>query len=112
MKKARAVLVACDVPILYATSEGQTRRIAMRLAQRLQSRGIDSRAIDICSPSADALDWSGVRAAIVGASIHAGRHQQVATAFVRAHACELNAHPSAFFSVSLSAASKKPREVQ
>jgi menaquinone-dependent protoporphyrinogen oxidase len=110
MDKTRSLLVACDVPILYATSEGQTRRIAMRLAERLQSRGIDGRAIDICSPVADGLDWSAVRVAIVGASLHAGRHQPVASAFVRTHASELNARPAACFSVSLSIASKNANE--
>lgn len=112
MDSTHAVLVACDVPILYATSEGQTRRIGMRLAETLRSRGIHGQAIDMCSPAADALDWSQARAAIVGASIHGGRHQRVATAFVRTHASQLNARPSAFFSVSLSAASKNAREVQ
>jgi menaquinone-dependent protoporphyrinogen oxidase len=84
----------------------------MRLAEMLRTRGIDSRAIDISSPVAECLDWSSVRASIVGASLHVGRHQPAAAAFVRTHASALNARPSVFLSVSLSAASKQDREVQ
>jgi menaquinone-dependent protoporphyrinogen oxidase len=40
---------------------------------------------------------------VVGASLHGGRHQRAAAAFARRHAGELNARPSVFFSVSLSA---------
>jgi menaquinone-dependent protoporphyrinogen IX oxidase len=32
----------CDVPIFYATSEGQTRRIAERIAQQVRKHGLDS----------------------------------------------------------------------
>jgi len=46
----------------------------------------------------------------VGASLHIGKHQGAAARFVRSHVQRLNAHPSAFFSVSLSAASKLPQE--
>ena len=58
------------------------------------------------------LDWSGVRAAVVGASLHVGRHQPAAYAFVSANAGRLNAVPSIFFSVSLAAASQHPEEVR
>jgi menaquinone-dependent protoporphyrinogen oxidase len=47
----------------------------------------------------------------VGASLHMGRHQKAASRFVHEHAARLNAVPSAFFSVSLAAASKNPAEV-
>jgi menaquinone-dependent protoporphyrinogen oxidase len=104
--------ITCAVPIFYATTEGQTRRIAVYLADALRTRGVDARAIDMASSDADCIDWSRVRVSIVGASIHVGRHQRAATAFVRAYACKLNSRPSAFFSVSLSAASKQPREVE
>jgi menaquinone-dependent protoporphyrinogen oxidase len=102
--------LSCDVPVFYATTEGQTRRIAERLASILSASGLDSRAVDMASRDA-AVDWSRVRAALVGASLHAGRHQVEACVFVRKHASQLNAIPSAFFSVSLSAASGHPEEV-
>lgn len=101
-----------DVPVFYATSEGHTRRIAERLASGLRARGLESEAVDIASDNADRLDWAHVRGAVIGASIHTGRHQRVAASFAAAHARDLEAHPSAFFSVSLSAASRNAQEVE
>lgn len=101
-----------EIPVLYATSEGQTRRIADRIAERLRSHGFDSRAIDVTSREAEAIDWPGVEGAVLGASLHVGRHQRCAEHYARAHAADLNAVPSAFFSVSLAAGSKNPEEVE
>jgi menaquinone-dependent protoporphyrinogen oxidase len=112
MERIRPAPIVCAVPIFYATSEGQTRRIAVHLAEALRTRGIDARAIDLASSDADYVDWSRVRASIVGASLHGGRHQRSAAAFVRSYAFQLNSRPSAFFSVSLSAGSKQQREVE
>jgi menaquinone-dependent protoporphyrinogen oxidase len=100
-----------EVPVFYVTSEGQTRRIAERLAAGLRARGLDSQALDIHSADAEHLEWDRVRGAVLGASIHVGRHQKAAASFAAAHARDLEAHPSAFFSVSLSAASRNAREV-
>jgi menaquinone-dependent protoporphyrinogen oxidase len=102
----------CDVPVLYATTEGHTQRIAERLAQVLRGRGFTSKAIDVTSREADAIDFHRVRGAFLGASLHAGKHQAAAVAFARAHAAALTACPSTFFSVSLSAASAHERELQ
>ena len=101
-----------QIPVFYASSEGQTARIAEQLAVLFRESGFSSAAIDVTSTRAGALDWSSVKAVLVGASLHIGRHQEAATRFVRAHVPQLNAHPSAFFSVSLSAASKNPAEVE
>src|SRR5687767_8996899 len=100
-----------EVPVVFASSEGQTALIAIRLAAVLREHGLDSQAIDVSTTEAGAIDWTCVHGALVGASIHAGKHQKTAARFVQAHARHLNAVPSAFFSVSLSAASKNPDEV-
>jgi menaquinone-dependent protoporphyrinogen oxidase len=102
--------VKCDIPVFYATTDGQTRRIAERLVAIFRERGFASRAIDVASSNADWVEWVNVRAAVVGASLHGGRHQRAAAAFVRHHAADLNARPSAFFSVSLAAVSPTPAE--
>lgn len=104
--------VTCEVPVFFATSEGQSRRIAGRIAAELSREGFTSCAIDMASLEAEELDWAQVLGVIVGASIHAGKHQPVADRFVRRHVLDLSRVPSAFFSVSLSAASKNPLEVQ
>jgi len=102
----------CELPVFYATTEGQTRRIAERLAATLHGLGFDSRAVDMAGPEAAHVDWTRVRGAIVGASLHAGKHQKAADRFVRTHVADLNYLPTAFYSVSLSAASKNQTEVK
>ena len=101
----------CSVPVFFSTSEGQTRRIADRIASVFRQEGLDSRPYDMASLAHATVDWSGVRAAVAGASIHAGRHQKAAHAFVSANASHLNSVPSTFFSVSLAAASQNRTEV-
>ena len=112
MSDIHPALVTCDVPVLYATTEGQTRRIAEHLVAIFRDRGFTSCAIDIASSDADYVDWRRVRAAVVGASLRMHRHQRAAEAFVREHGSDLNGHPSAFFSVSLAIASERPEERQ
>jgi menaquinone-dependent protoporphyrinogen oxidase len=97
--------------VFFATSEGQTLRIAERLASLLHGYGFDSRPIDVAGPDAEAIDWTRVRGALVGASLHLGRHQKAADRFVRTNWMRLNRVPSAFFSVSMAAASKNEEEV-
>ena len=48
----------CEVPVFYATTEGQTRRIAERFAAQLRELALDSRAIAIGSADAGAIDWT------------------------------------------------------
>jgi len=99
------------VPVLYATTEGHTRRIAEQIASTLRQQGLDSEARDLGAvlPS---IDWLNVHGVVLGASIYAGRHQKVAEAFAKTEARHLAVRPSAFFSVSLSAGSRKPAEVE
>ncbi len=100
----------CDIPVFYATSEGQTRRIAERIAARIRERGLSSEAISTDTTAASALDLGTAQAVIVGASVHGGRHQKSAVDFVKRYRDRLNEGPSAFFSVSLAAASRRPGE--
>jgi menaquinone-dependent protoporphyrinogen oxidase len=99
-----------DVPVLYATTEGQTRRIAEQISGIFRERGLSSWALDV--DDASGLDWKAVKAVVLGASLHLGRYQKRASVFAREHRDDLNGRPSAFFGVSLSAASRNSREVQ
>jgi menaquinone-dependent protoporphyrinogen oxidase len=89
------------VLVLYATTEGQTARIAERVAATLRSRGHVAE-----SHSADAvpagLDWSAFDGIVIGAAIHYGHHPAYLRTVVRRHRGALAARPCAFFSVSLS----------
>ena len=93
-----------DVLVCYGTTEGQTETVADRIAGVLRETGHE---VDVANLPIDAApaDYDGV---LVGASVHVGKHQRRVTEFVTAHRDELNAMPSGFFSVSLSAASESP----
>jgi menaquinone-dependent protoporphyrinogen oxidase len=102
----------CEVPVFYATTDGQTRLIAEYLAGALRSQGLESIALDVTHVDAWSLDGRRVRAVVLGASVHAGKHQTAAADFVAAHRQWFNEVPSVFFSVSLSIASSNPTEME
>ena len=100
------------VPVFYATTEGHTRLIAEALASTLRQEGMESEAIALPKTGrVDWIDWADVGGVIVGASVHAGKHQSSVGAFVAREADRLNRCPSVFFSVSMAAASKNATEV-
>ena len=90
--------------IVYATSYGQTAKIARRMADLLLASGEAVTLVNAGNHPRDfhAADFDGV---IIGGSIIGGRHQRALVRFVRDHRAVLSAMPSAFFSVSGSAAS-------
>jgi len=90
------------VLVLYASTHGHTGTIAARLAERLRGHGLTADAVDVAvAPQTSPADYDVV---VVGASVHRGRHQPEALAWVRRHSAELALRPSALFSVSLTAA--------
>lgn len=89
--------------IVYGTSEGQTRKIARRMAERATERGHRVEIHDAAALPAG-LGPAAFGAAVIAGSIHTGRHQAAITQFVRRHLQALQSMPSAFVSVSLSAA--------
>ena len=88
--------------VLYASTHGQTKKIALRISEVLRGQGVEA-VTETADGHAD-LDASEFDAVVVGASIHTGHHQREVLDWARAHAPTLNSMPSAFFSVSLSAA--------
>jgi menaquinone-dependent protoporphyrinogen oxidase len=95
--------------VAYTTSYGQTAKIASRIADLLVEWDVAVTAVDIAKEPLD-LEPHAFDGIILGASIIAGRHQPAFTRFVRAHRDALNTTPSAFFSVSGSAASRLEAE--
>jgi menaquinone-dependent protoporphyrinogen oxidase len=91
--------VAC----VYGSTEGQTAIIAERIAGHFADANHDPTLVHANHLPAgfdlDAYDGGGG-----GASVHVGRHQRYVTRFVRDYVSTLNDRPSAFFSVSLTAA--------
>ena len=91
------------VLVAYASKHGQTRLVAERIAAVLSDLGLDADLRDLEARDADPWppDYAGV---VVAASIHAGHHQKSVRHWAQAHATTLGLEPSAFVSVSLTAA--------
>ena len=97
------------VLVAFGSSEGQTATIAERVGDILESEGHEPVLVHLKHPP-EGLDVAAYDGVIVGASIHAGSHQGYVTEFVRENLEALNRQPSAFFSVSLTAAHADPAE--
>jgi len=97
------------IAIVYGTKYGQTTKIAERMKEVLTAAGhtVWIGCADALSGQFTALDYDGV---IIGGSVIAGHHQRYLERFVRAHRDALNGMPSAFFSVSGSAAGAKEQD--
>ncbi len=89
--------------ILYGTTEGQTGKIAERLASTMRTLGCQVDVVDSRHVSKD-FSMSGYDAALIGASLHAGGFQGSVRSFIQTHLAELQRIPAAFFSVSLTEA--------
>jgi menaquinone-dependent protoporphyrinogen oxidase len=88
--------------IVYASTHGQTAKIAARLGEALRAQGLETRVAEV--GEAGSLDPAAYDLAIVGASIHGGHHQREIVAWAKRHQVSLGAMPSAFFSVCLTVA--------
>lgn len=92
------------VLIAYATTDGHTATLAEFAAATLRGRGHEVVLYDCRDPAAP--DPAAFDACILAGSLHMGRYQAELADFAHAHAEALNARPSAFLAVSLSAAGK------
>jgi menaquinone-dependent protoporphyrinogen oxidase len=97
--------------ILYGTTEGQTRKIAEFIAKQLRDLG-DTVTLADATGETNMIDVRAFDAAILAASLHAGQYQRPLIHFARANHAWLNLMPSAFISVSLSAAGSDPDELK
>ncbi len=94
--------------IAYASTEGQTRKIARYCADYLVGKG---HSVELAG-AADALDAELTRfdAVLLAGSIHAGSYQKPLVKLARAKAAQLGHMKSAFMSVSLAAAGNDPED--
>jgi menaquinone-dependent protoporphyrinogen oxidase len=89
--------------VVYGTTEGQTRKIADRMAEIARQAGHEVTETDTASLPPD-FSMEPYDAVLIGASVHEGRHQRSVVELVQKFAPTLQRRPSAFFSVSLTAA--------
>jgi menaquinone-dependent protoporphyrinogen oxidase len=120
--------------VVYGTTEGHTRKIAEFIGEKLRARGHQARVLDAASPEARQVQpasaarplrsrsapprenspegeggppYDGV---ILGGSLHQEKHQSALAHFVKENIDWLRRLPTAFFSCSLSMASRDPAE--
>ncbi len=91
--------------IVYASKEGQTEKIAQRMAEAVREQGHDAELLDVDHSTAS-IDLSSFQAIVVGAPIHAGGYPHSIVDFVKTYKRVLERVPSAFFSVGLAVASR------
>lgn len=94
--------------VLYATREGQARRIAEHVGTQIRSHGYLADMVDAGDLRAD-FTLSEYDGAILTASIHRGRHEPEMVRFVKEHVADLERIGAAFLSVSLSEAGAEDR---
>jgi menaquinone-dependent protoporphyrinogen oxidase len=95
------------VLVLYGTTEGQTRKIAQFMADQLTSQGHATTLAEAVGEGPD-LDLGSFGAVLVAASLHEGEYQAPVVRWLSRYHHALNVLPSAFVSVSLSAAGEDP----
>ena len=95
--------------VAFTTYDGHTAKIAERIASTL---GHADCAVEVCDlarsrPERSLEDYDGV---IAGGPLHGGQHPPQLVKFASENLAALNAKPSAFFSVSLSAAGNEEQQ--
>lgn len=96
-----------SVLLLYASREGQTRKVATRIASHLESSGLAVNLVDAADVAAVAsIDPDADSLLIFGASLHVGGLERELTRYINANAQPIEKHARSFFLVSLSAATR------
>lgn len=90
--------------IVYSTTDRHTLKICERLRQVLEGTGHQVELIDV--DAAGSIDWARCDKIVVAARIRYGKHHPAVYAFISDYRQQLNARPSAFFSVNVVA--RKP----
>ena len=99
------------IAIIYATTEGQTLKIARRAAELCQQAGHEIELLNAVAVPADFI-MAPYDAAILLSSVHVGHYQAAMSTFLNDYKDDLEAIPNAFISVSLSAASTDRDDVE
>ena len=88
--------------VIYASTHGNSAKVAARIAEALREECGEVDLLDVLK-SADA-DPGAYDVVVAGGSLHLGKHQRELVDWAKANRDALTDRPSAFFSVSLTAA--------
>ena len=94
--------------ILYASTDGHTRKICNRLQQVIEQLGHQVTLVPIDNEAQ--VDLQAFDKIVIGASIRYGKHSQKITDFINRNKQLLDSKPNAFFSVNIVA--RKPGKNQ
>ena len=95
--------------VAYATTDGQTGKIARYCADHLSAR----HSVELLNlQDAEGLDLGRFVAVLLAGSVHMHGFQTALIRFARAHAADLSRKPSLFLAVSLSAAGQDAEDWQ
>jgi menaquinone-dependent protoporphyrinogen oxidase len=95
-----------ELPLYYATRDGQARRIAARIQARLSEQAIAARLVDLAREPPTSADLSHVPLVALVAAVRYGRHLRPATEFLTLYRVLPAAPPLVLVSVNLTA--RKP----
>lgn len=91
--------------VVYATTEGQTRKICEFIRDESEKAGHIPALFDAMVAPPDPSEFDAV---LIAASLHGGKYQVTVKDFVQKYHSSLNNMNSAFLSVSLTAATDEP----
>ena len=91
--------------LVYGTTEGHTRNVCQFIKGVVDEHGAECTLADAAREPPEPAEFD---VCFVAASLHVGNYQASVIDYVRRHHALLNGKPSAFLSVSLSAAGESP----
>lgn len=99
----------CRLLVAFTTDDGHTAKIAERIALKLRENDCSVEVCDLVHawPELPVHEYKGV---ISGGPLHRGKHHPKLFKFATQNCRILNERPSAFFSVSLSAAGRDEQQ--
>lgn len=100
-----------NVLLVYGTAEGQTRKIARFVADRMRRNGHRVLLVN-AAEQVGQLSPREFDAVLIAASVHAGRFQNAVADFVRRNLGAICSRTNAFLAVSLSAASRDSHDTE
>ena len=95
-----------SVLVAFASHDGQTRKIAERIATVLRARRHAVELLDLGRTAPRTLDLSRFQAVVIGSPIRAQGYLRPVLRFVRTHRAQLERLPTLFLSVGLAVLSK------
>ncbi|MCM2369707.1 flavodoxin domain-containing protein [Aporhodopirellula aestuarii] len=96
--------------VIYATCEGQTERIAKRIALTLNEHGVAADTFDVTKTSVTELAIESYEAVVLGSPLHYGEHDRRVVWCIQENHHYLSKIPNAFFTVCLRILDERPDE--